>query len=124
MATLRNVISDVRGMHKILSTDSLITDRVIASEIRSTSLLLIKRETNLRKLWATDTIFTTIPCIEMVEVPLSECCAYQGDDTIARTKYKERKIDTYIKWTINKRGYLKWKDLIEIHNKYNIKCYE
>jgi hypothetical protein len=42
---------------------------------------------------------------------------------IARTKYKERKIDTYIKWTINKRGYLKWKDLIEIHNKYNIKCY-
>jgi len=92
MATLRNVISDVRGMHKILSTDSLITDRVIASEIRSTSLLLIKRETNLRKLWATDTIFTTIPCIEMVEVPLSECCAYQGDDTIARTKYKIPKI--------------------------------
>ena len=43
---------------------------------------------------------------------------------VARTKYKERKIDTYIKWTINKRGYLKWKDLIEIHNKYNIKCYE
>ena len=27
---------------------------------------------------------------------------------VARTKYKERKIDTYIKWTINKRGYLKW----------------
>ena len=43
---------------------------------------------------------------------------------VARIKYKERKIDTYIKWTINKRGYLKWKDLIEIHNKYNIKCYE
>jgi len=42
---------------------------------------------------------------------------------VARTKYKERKIDTYIKWTVNKRGYLKWKDLIEIHNKYNIKCY-
>jgi hypothetical protein len=42
---------------------------------------------------------------------------------LARAKYKERKIDTYIKWTVNKRGYLKWKDLIEIHNKYNIKCY-
>ena len=42
---------------------------------------------------------------------------------LARTKYKERKIDTYIKWSVNKRGYLKWKDLIEIHNKYNIKCY-
>ena len=42
---------------------------------------------------------------------------------IARTKYKERKIDTYIKWTVNKRGYLKWKDLIAIHNKYNIQCH-
>ena len=42
---------------------------------------------------------------------------------LARAKYKERKIDTYIKWTVNKRGYLKWKDLIEIHDKYNIKCY-
>ena len=42
---------------------------------------------------------------------------------IARTKYKERKINTYIKWTTEKRGYLLWKDLIKLHDKYNIKCY-
>ena len=42
---------------------------------------------------------------------------------IARTKYKERKINTYIKWTTEKRGYLLWRDLIKLHNKYNIKCY-
>ena len=42
---------------------------------------------------------------------------------IARTKYKERKINTYIKWTTGKRGYLLWRDLIKLHNKYNIKCY-
>jgi hypothetical protein len=42
---------------------------------------------------------------------------------LARRKYKERKIDTYIKWSVNKRGYLKWKDLIMIHEQYNIKCY-
>ena len=88
MATLRKLISDVRSMHKILSTDSLITDRAIASEIRNNSLLLIKRETNLRKLWATDTVFTTIPCLEMVEVPISECCEYVDECTIARTKFK------------------------------------
>ncbi len=41
---------------------------------------------------------------------------------LARRKYKERKIDTYIKWSINKRGYLKWSDLIMIHEQYNIKC--
>lgn len=88
MATLRKLVSDVRSVHKILSTDSLITDRAIASEIRNNSLMLIKRETNLRKLWATDTVFTTIPCLEMVEVPISECCNYADPCTVARSKFK------------------------------------
>lgn len=88
MATLRKLVSDVRSMHKLLSTDSLITDRAIASELRNNSLMLVKRETNLRKLWATDSLFTTIPCLEMVEVPISECCNYVDDCTIARTKHK------------------------------------
>ena len=42
---------------------------------------------------------------------------------LARAKYKERKINTYIKWTTEKRGYLLWRNLITLHNKYNIKCY-
>jgi hypothetical protein len=88
MSTLRKLVSDIRGTHKILSTDSLITDRVLASEIRNSALLLIKRETNLRKLWATDTLFTTIPCLEMIEVPISECCGYVDPCNIARTKFK------------------------------------
>lgn len=88
MATLRKLVSDVRSVHKILSTDSLITDRAIASEIRNNSLLLIKRETNLRKLWSTDTLFTTIPCLEMIQVPISECCDYTDPCTVARTKFK------------------------------------
>lgn len=88
MSTGRKLVSDVRGMHKLLSTDSLITDRVILSEIRNTSSLLIKRETNLRKLWATDTLFTTIPCLEMCEVSISECCNYIDECTIARSKFK------------------------------------
>lgn len=92
MSTLRNMVSDVRSTHKLLSTDSMITDRAIASEIRNNSLLLLKRETNLRKLWATDTIFTTIPCLEMIEVPISECCSYVDECTIARTKLKLPKI--------------------------------
>lgn len=88
MATLRKLVSDVRSTHKLLSTDSLITDRAIASEIRNNSLLLIKRETNLRKLWATDTVFTTIPCLEMEEVSISECCNYVDPCTVARSKFK------------------------------------
>jgi hypothetical protein len=88
MATLRKLVSDVRSMHKLLSTDSLVTDRAIASEIKNNTLLLVKRETNLRKLWATDTLFTTIPCLELVEVPISECCDFVDPCTVARTKFK------------------------------------
>lgn len=88
MATGRKLVSDVRSQHKMLSTDSLITDRVILSELKNTAQLLVKRETNLRKLWATDTIFRTIPCLEMEEVSISECCDYTDPCTIARSKYK------------------------------------
>lgn len=88
MSTLRKIVSDVRSMHKLLSSDSLITDRAIASEIKNNAQLLIKRETNLRKLWATSTLFTTIPCLEMVEVPISECCEYVDPCTVSRSKYK------------------------------------
>lgn len=88
MSTRRKLISDIRGTHRILSTDALITDRVIFSEIRSNALLLIKRNTDLRKLWATDTIFTTISCLKMQEVPISECCSYVDSCSIARSQYK------------------------------------
>lgn len=92
MSTLRKLVSDIRGTHRILSTDSMITDRVIASELKNSSQLLVKRETNLRKLWATDSIFTTIPCLEMEEVPISECSGYVDELTVARSKFKIPKI--------------------------------
>lgn len=88
MSTGRQLVSNIRSMHRLLSADNMITDRVILSEIKAVSLLLIKRETNLRKLWATDTLFTTIPCLELIEVPISECCEFQDECTIARSKYK------------------------------------
>lgn len=92
MSTLRKLVSDVRSTHKILSTDALITDRAIASEVKINALTLIKRETNLRRLWASDTLFTTIPCLEMIEVPISECCDYVDPCTVARSKYKVPRI--------------------------------
>ena len=88
MGTLRQLVSDCRSKHRLLSSDAMITDRVIASQIRKASFLLIKRETNLRKLWATDTIFTTIPCLEMTCVPISDCCSYVDPCDIARSKHK------------------------------------
>ncbi len=42
---------------------------------------------------------------------------------IARQKYKERQIDKYIKWSIESRGYVKYKDIIEQQDKHNILVY-
>jgi len=42
---------------------------------------------------------------------------------IARVRYAERQVEKWIKWSIQNRGYIKYKELIEIHDKYNIKCY-
>ena len=88
MAILRKLVSDTRSIHKLLSTYAVITDRVIASELKVNALLLLKRETNLRRLWSTDTLFTTISCLEMVEVPISECCDFADPCNIARSKLK------------------------------------
>jgi hypothetical protein len=88
MASLRYLVSSVRASHKLLSTDALATDRFIAAEIKVCAFLLLKRELNLRKLWNTDTIFSTIPCLEMMCVPISECCDYVDSCEVARTKFK------------------------------------
>ena len=44
MATLRYLVSSVRAKHRLLSADAVINDRVIASEIKSNTYLLVKRE--------------------------------------------------------------------------------
>ena len=40
---------------------------------------------------------------------------------IARQKYAERQIDKWWKWSWEVRGKIKYKELIEIQNKYGIK---
>ena len=42
---------------------------------------------------------------------------------IARRKYAERQINKFIKWSIDQRGFLKYKDVVKKHNEYNIKVY-
>lgn len=109
--TGRKLVSDVKSMNRMLSSDNMLTDRAIFSELKNNSLILIKRETNLRKLWSTDTLFTTIPCLEMMEVPISECCDFVDPCTVSRTKYKLPRISEgnyqYViqgVWSINAMG--------------------
>ena len=42
---------------------------------------------------------------------------------IARIRYANRQIDKFIKWSIKQKGFLKYKDLLELYDKYNIKVY-
>jgi hypothetical protein len=88
MSTVREVVSRVRSAEKLLSADAIITDRVIARELKSSAVFYIKREIDRRRLWQSSTIFTNIPCLEMIEVPASECCDYVSDIKIARSKYR------------------------------------
>jgi hypothetical protein len=40
---------------------------------------------------------------------------------LARRKYAERQLQKFIDWSIESKGRLKYKDLIEYSNKYKIK---
>ena len=42
---------------------------------------------------------------------------------IARQKYAERQIEKWLKWTWETRGKVKYKELVELQDKYEIKCY-
>jgi hypothetical protein len=37
---------------------------------------------------------------------------------LARRKYSERQLEKFIKWSIDSKGYLKYKELIEYERKY------
>jgi hypothetical protein len=39
---------------------------------------------------------------------------------IARRKYAERQVDKFVKWSIEQRGYVKYADIVEWQDKYNI----
>lgn len=90
--TNRDFVSQVRSTHRLLSSDAKINDRTILREGINASLPLIKQQTDKRKLYQSPNLFAPIPCIEMEEVPLSECCDYTSPLTIAKSKQRIPKI--------------------------------
>jgi hypothetical protein len=43
---------------------------------------------------------------------------------LARQKYAERQIDKWVKWRMQVKGFVLYKDLVEMQNEFNIKCYD
>jgi|SRR6478609_5446382 len=85
MSTYRQAIARVRGTHRLLSSDAQINDRVIAAELQSKATLLIKRETDKRRLWNTNSLFTVLNCVEMETVNLADCCDFVSDIKVSRS---------------------------------------
>lgn len=88
MSTGRNLVSEVRSLNKLINSDNNITDRVIFNTLRKSASLLIKRESDRRKLWNSPNIFKAIDCLEMIPVSLSECCDYKNPCIVARSRKK------------------------------------
>ncbi len=42
---------------------------------------------------------------------------------IAKQKYAERQIDKWVKWSWEAKGKVKYSDIKQLHNRYNIECY-
>jgi hypothetical protein len=92
MPSNRDLISRVRSQEKLISGDNSITDRVVLKELKANALVFIKQQLDKRRLWETSTLFTNIPCLEMIEVPSADCCEYVSDTTFSRSKYQLPKI--------------------------------
>lgn len=88
METLRDHVSAIRSMSKLFSGDNRISARALAFEIRSSALLLIRQQTDKRRLWQSPNLFTRISCIEMIPASLAECCSFKGTCTIRKSRFK------------------------------------
>jgi len=42
---------------------------------------------------------------------------------IAKQKYAERQIAKFANWSFQNKGFIKFKDIVKLQDKYNIKCY-
>ncbi len=43
---------------------------------------------------------------------------------VARQMYAKRQIDRWVKWSIENKGYVFYRDLVEKQNELKIMCYE
>lgn len=85
MASRREMVSKVRSSLKLVNFDNIISDRFIDDEMRTASLKLIKQQIDKRKLLTSPNIFSTIPCLKMASVPITECCDYTSKCKIGKS---------------------------------------
>jgi hypothetical protein len=89
MTTIGESISRVRSVIKGLTQDAFITDRLIYSFVIKSAKFFLRRQDSLNQLLKYNSIFRTLPCVELIDVDKVEaCCNIKSDILIKRTKDK------------------------------------
>jgi len=90
MTTIGEVISRIRGQVKAEVQDAFVTDRYVYSLIQKFSQLLMRRQDNANKLMKFNSVWQTLPFIELIEVDKVEatCTGIKSGCIIKRTKDK------------------------------------
>lgn len=91
MATkIGDSISRLRNLIKAVKEDAFITDRFLYSLILKYSKLMIRRQDNENKIMRFQSLFETVPCVELIEIDKVEACCggIKTNCTIKRTKDK------------------------------------
>lgn len=94
MGTIGEAISRVRNVIKSVKEDAFITDRFIYELIWKYAKTLIKRESMLNDIYKYTSLFTEIPCMDLIDVDKVEACCtgIRTNCTIKRTKEKLPKL--------------------------------
>lgn len=89
--TNRQIVSQIRSLNKLFA-EATINDRTILQECRNVANLIVHQDTDKRKLWQSPNLFAFIPCLEMREVPIQECCEYTAECSVAKSVLQLPKI--------------------------------
>ena len=94
MTPISESISRIRNTFKIVTEDAFLTDRFIYSLLLKNSKALIRRQDVENKLMQYDSLFETLPFVELIEVDKIEadCARVKTGCKIMRTKNKLPKI--------------------------------
>jgi len=88
MTTIGETISRVRNVIKGVKEDAFLTDRFLYALIIKYANLAVRRQDNEAKIMRFQSLFETLPCVDLMEVSkIDACCAgIKTDCKIMRTK--------------------------------------
>ena len=90
MTTIGDVVSRLRGQIKGEYQDAFLTDRFLYSVLKKYAQLLMRRQDSANKLMKFNSVWQSLPFIELIDVDKVEACCtgIQSGCTIKRSKNK------------------------------------